>query len=171
MILLVTRDVVADNEPGAYKILSEPELGGHTGASGPHTRFTNFKVPADRLLCEKGDATATIIETAFGITSALIGSMACGTMRAAFETALKFAKEDNRGGSVPIIQRQSVADLLMNCKIKIDTSRVFVRNALDSLDKGRGTVESRLETCLQAKIYIGEAAVQGVWEVMQAVGM
>ncbi|KAH8168696.1 nitroalkane oxidase [Sarocladium implicatum] len=171
MILLITRETVSQNQPGAYTILSEPGLMGHTAASGPHTRFTNFKVPANRLLCEKGNATVKVIETAFGITSALIGAMACGTMRTAFEQALKFAKNDSRGGSVPIIQRQSVADLLMNFKIKIDTSRMLVRNALDSLDKGRGTIASRLESCLQAKIFIGEAAVQGIWEAMQAVGM
>ncbi|KAM0234715.1 hypothetical protein ACHAPO_006078 [Fusarium lateritium] len=171
MILLVTRDIIASNDPGAYAILGEPELMGHTGSSGPHTRYTNFRVPADHLLCAKGDATVSIIEMAFSFTAALVGAMACGIMRTAFEAALKFAKEDNRGGSVPIIQRQSVADLLINCKIKADTSRLLVRNALDAFDKGRGNATSRLEACLQAKIYSGEAAVQAVWEVMQAVGM
>ncbi|XEU99909.1 hypothetical protein FSHL1_005196 [Fusarium sambucinum] len=171
MILLVTRDIIASNYPGAYAILGEPELMGHTGSSGPHTRYTNFRVPADHLLCAKGDATVSIIEMAFSFTAALVGAMACGIMRTAFEAALKFAKEDNRGGSVPIIQRQSVADLLINCKIKADTSRLLVRNALDAFDKGRGNATSRLEACLQAKIYSGEAAVQAVWEVMQAVGM
>ncbi|KAF9769984.1 hypothetical protein IL306_012514 [Fusarium sp. DS 682] len=171
MILLVTRDIIAQNDPGAYAVLGEPELIGHTGASGPHTRYTNFKVPANHLLCEKGDATVSIIEMAFSFTAALVGAMACGIMRTAFESALKFAKEDDRGGSVPIIQRQSVADLLINCKIKVDTSRLLVRNALDGFDKGRGDATSRLEACLQAKIYSGEAAVQAVWEVMQAVGM
>ncbi|CAF3577369.1 unnamed protein product [Fusarium graminearum] len=171
MILLVTRDIIAQNDPEAYTILDEPELMGHTGASGPHTRYTNFRVPADHMLCAKGDATVSIIEMAFSFTAALVGAMACGIMRTAFEAALKFAKEDNRGGSVPIIQRQSVADLLINCKIKTDTSRLLVRNALDAFDKGRGDAISRLEACLQAKIYSGEAAVQAVWEVMQAVGM
>ncbi|OBS28436.1 hypothetical protein FPOA_02374 [Fusarium poae] len=171
MILLVTRDIIAANDPEAYTILAEPELVGQTCASGPHTRYTNFRVPADHLLCAKGDATVSLIEMAFSFTAALVGAMACGLMRTAFEAALKFAKEDNRGGSVPIIQRQSVADLLINCKIKADTSRLLVRNALDAFDKGRGDAASRLEACLQAKIYSGEAAVQAIWEVMQAVGM
>ncbi|GKU07065.1 unnamed protein product [Fusarium langsethiae] len=171
MILLITREIIAQNVPEAYNVLDEPELMGHISASGPHTRFTNFRVPADHLLCEKGAATVSIIEMAFSFTAALVGAMACGIMRTAFEAALKFAKEDNRGGSVPIIQRQSVADLLINCKIKVDTSRLLVRSALDAFDKGRGDATSRLEACLQAKIYGGEAAVQAVWEVMQAVGM
>lgn len=171
MILLVTREVIAQNEPGAYQVLDEPELMGHVGASGPHTRYTNFRVPADHLLCAQGGPTVALIQQAFSLTAALVGSMACGVMRRAFEVALKFAKEDNRGGTVPIIQRQSVADLLINCKIKIDTSRLLVRNALDSFDKGTGDAASRLESCLQTKIYCGDAAVQAVWETMQAVGM
>ncbi|KAM0346318.1 hypothetical protein ACHAPU_005749 [Fusarium lateritium] len=171
MILLITRDIIAQNDPQAYAVLSEPELMGHTGASGPHTQYTNFKVPATHLLCEKGDPTVSVIETAFSFTAALVGSMACGIMRTAFEQGLKFAKKDPRGGSVPIIYRQSVADLLIDCKTKADATRLLVRNALDGFDKERGDAASRLEACLQVKIYGGEAAVQAVWEVMQAVGM
>ncbi|KAM0325118.1 hypothetical protein ACHAQA_007657 [Verticillium albo-atrum] len=171
MILLVTRDIIAQNDPGAFTIISEPNLMGHTAATGPHTRYTNFKVPVDSLLVAPGGPTVSLIETAFGITAALVGAMACGTTRAAFEAALKFAREDHRGGSVPIIERQSVADLLINCKIKIDTSRLLVRHALDSLDRQTGTTASRFESCLEAKIFSGDSAVQAVWEAMQVVGM
>ncbi|EXA29309.1 hypothetical protein FOVG_19189 [Fusarium oxysporum f. sp. pisi HDV247] len=81
MILLVTRDIIAQNDPGVYTTFSEPEFMGHTGASGPHTRYTDFKVPADHLLYEKGDTTVSIIEMAFRFTAALVGAMACGIMR------------------------------------------------------------------------------------------
>jgi alkylation response protein AidB-like acyl-CoA dehydrogenase len=53
----------------------------------------------------RGQATP-IIEQAFGVTAPLVGAFAIGTMRAVFERALAFARNDNRGGSIPIIQRQ-----------------------------------------------------------------
>jgi alkylation response protein AidB-like acyl-CoA dehydrogenase len=92
-------------------------------------------------------------------------------MRSAFERALAFARNDNRGGSVPIIQRQSVADLLMNAKMKINTSRLLVWKALDVLDHGPGDQNPRFEHSLAAKIYAADCAVPQVFECMQAVGM
>lgn len=145
---------------------------GHTACTGPHTRYTNFKVPAQSInvLAPRGKGVA-LIEQAFSISAALVGVLAVSTMRTAFEAALKFAKEDTRGGSVPILERQSVADLLINVKIKIDTSRLLAWKALDGLDKQTGDADSRYEACLQAKVYCGDQAVSAVWETMQAVGV
>ncbi|OAA56281.1 Acyl-CoA dehydrogenase/oxidase [Niveomyces insectorum RCEF 264] len=170
LILLVTRDVVAQNEPGAYELISEPDLTGHEAVSGPRTRYTNFIVPAKNVLAGRGEG-ARIILQAFGVSAALVGAMAVGTMRAAFEAALKFAKEDTRGGSVPVLQRQSPADLLINAKIKIDTSRLLTWKALDGLEKGTGNELSRLEACLQTKVYCGDLAASCVLETMQVVGI
>lgn len=40
MVLAVTREVVASNPPGAYQMLGEPNLMGHFGVTGPHTRYS-----------------------------------------------------------------------------------------------------------------------------------
>jgi alkylation response protein AidB-like acyl-CoA dehydrogenase len=170
MVLLVTREVVAQNAPGAYELLEEPDLMGHIAVTGPQTRYTNFRVPVDHVLFAPGSG-AKQIEEAFGITGAMVGAMAVGTMRAAFEKALAFAKNDHRGGSVPIIQRQSPADLLINAKMRIDSSRALVWKALDSLDNGPGDANARFEACLEAKIHSSDSAIQCVYECMQVVGM
>lgn len=170
MVLAITREIVSQNDPEAFKFLSEPDLMGHTGATGPHVRYNNFKVPLDAVLFGPGQATP-VIEQAFGVTAALVGAMAVGTMRVAFELALDFAKRDDRGGSVPIIQRQSPADLLINAKIKIDTSRLIVWKAVDALENGPGNSKERFETCLEAKIYPSDSAIACVWECMQVVGV
>ncbi|KAF5244822.1 hypothetical protein FANTH_7589 [Fusarium anthophilum] len=170
MVLLVTREVVAKNPSAAYVMLEEPDLMGHIAVTGPQTRYTNFKVPADHVLFAPGSG-AKQIEEAFGITGAMVGAMAIGTMRAAFEKALEFAKSDHRGGSVPIIQRQSPSDLLINAKIRIDSSRALVRKALDSLDNGPGDAKAQFEACLEAKIHSSDSAIQCVYECMQVVGM
>ncbi|EOO01217.1 putative electron transport protein [Phaeoacremonium minimum UCRPA7] len=170
LVLLVTREIVAQNEPGAYQMISEPELMGHIAASGPLSRYTNFKVPAANVLAPRGKGAA-LVEKAFSVSAALVGAMAVGTMRTAFEAALKFAREDSRGGSVPVLARQSPADLLINAKIKIDTSRILVWKALSGLEKEAGDENSRYEACLQAKVYCSDQAVTAVWETMQLVGV
>ncbi|KAL7918004.1 putative acyl-CoA dehydrogenase [Trichoderma austrokoningii] len=169
IVLLVTRETVAQNEPGAYQKIEEPNLMGHIAASGPLTRYTNFKVPVTDVLAPGNGAS--VIERAFSMSAALAGAMAVGTMRAAFEAALKFAREDSRRGTVPVIERQSAADLLINAKLKIDTSRILVWKALDGVEKGTGDDRSRYEACLQAKVYCSDQAVAAVWDTMQLVGI
>lgn len=48
--------------------------------------------------------------------------MGTGIQRAIFDAALAFSKT-SRGGNVPIGERQSVADLLIDIKMRTETSR------------------------------------------------
>lgn len=170
LILLVTPDIIAANNPGAYEVLSEQELSGFPCASGPHSRFTNLRVPDANLLCPPGKG-AQVVEQTFGSSAALVGAMGVGLMRATFDAALRFAKDDTRGGSAPILERQSVADLLIDIKIRTETSRLLTWKALHAIDNGPGDWKARLELALEAKIYSSEAAVQSVVDAMKAVGM
>ncbi|KAG8164024.1 hypothetical protein KVR01_005942 [Diaporthe batatas] len=170
LILLVTPDVIAANEPGAYEVLGEQELAGFPSASGPHSRFTNLRVPGANLLCPPGKG-AQVVEQTFGSSAALVGAMGVGIMRAAFDAALKFAGEDTRGGSAPVLGRQSVADLLIDIKIRAEAGRLLTWKALHAIENGPGGWKARLELALEAKIYSSEAAVQSVVDAMKAVGI
>ncbi|KAM5364071.1 hypothetical protein ACJZ2D_011688 [Fusarium nematophilum] len=133
VILMSTRETVAANGADAYKVQGEPQLTGHIATSGPHTRFADFYVSKENLLAPE-DKGSAIIERAFGISAALVGAMATGIMRTTFKTALNFAKSDTRRGSKPIIEHQSVADKLIDCKLRIETSRLLTWKAAHSLD-------------------------------------
>ncbi|POS70787.1 hypothetical protein DHEL01_v210821 [Diaporthe helianthi] len=170
LILLVTPEVIAANEPGAYQVLSEQELAGFPSTSGPHSRFSELRVPDANLLCPPGKE-AQVVEETFGRSAALVGAMGVGLMRATFDAALRFAKEDTRGGSTPIVERQSVADLLIDIKIRAETSRLLTWKALHAIENGPGDWKARLELALEAKIYSSEAAVQSVVDAMKAVGI
>ncbi len=170
IIFLVTRDIVAQNDASAYEVLEEPDLVGHSAWTGPHSKWTNFKVPADNVLAA-GEAAATLVEQSFTTSAALVGSFAVSLMRAAFTAALNFAKKDSRGGTVPIIQRQSVADLLMNIKMRMDSCRLLTWKALHTLENGPGNFSARQELCLEAKIYASDNCVKSVTDAMSAVGM
>jgi alkylation response protein AidB-like acyl-CoA dehydrogenase len=165
MILLVTRDVVAKNDPKAYDVLDHMELPGHTSTAGPHIRFTDFRVPDHNLLAAPGKGAPVVLQC-FTATAALVGAMATGIMAGTFESALKFAKSDTRGGAQTIINHQSVADLLIDVKMKTDASRFLTWKAAHALDNGLGG-----ELALEAKIYCSDSAVKAVVDAMSAIGM
>jgi len=165
LILLVTRETIASNERDAYQVVSHPELAGHTACNGPRVKFTNLRVPAANVLAPPGKGAA-LVTGAFSASAALVGAMSVSIMRAAFEAALKFAKEDTRGGAEPIISRQSVADLLMDIKMRTDASRLLTWKAAEALEGGAGP-----ELALEAKIFCSDNALKAVTEAMSTVGM
>ncbi|KAI0156031.1 acyl-CoA dehydrogenase/oxidase [Pestalotiopsis sp. NC0098] len=170
MILIVTREDIARNDASAYECLSDPELPGFTCANGPHSRFTNLRVPAANLLCPPGTG-AQCVEQTFGASAALVGAMCVGVMRSAFDAALHFCKTDTRGGTVPIIQHQSVADKLMDIKMRVEAGRLLTWKALAGIEKGPGGWDNRLETALEAKIWCSEQVTKCVVDAMGVVGM
>lgn len=170
LILMVTPEVINANPAEAYQFLGEKELAGHRGVSGPHTRFVNLRVPNGNLLAPPGKG-AEVVETTFGMSAAIVGAMAVGLMRAAFESGLAYARGESRRGLVPLIQRQSVADLLIDVKIRIETTRLLVWKALHCLEAGPGDFKARLELLLAAKIYGSDSAVQCATDIMKLVGV
>lgn len=170
IILLVDREIVAQNGSQAYEILAEPDLMGHPATTGPHSKFTNFRVPEENVLAA-GEAAATLVEQSFTASAALVGAFSVSVMRAAFTAALDFAKKDSRGGTVPLIQRQSVADLLINIKMRMDSCRLLTWKALYSLENGPGDFKARQELCLESKIFASDNCVKCVTDAMSAVGM
>lgn len=170
IIFLVTRETIAHNEASAYQILAEPDLMGHPATTGPHSRFRNFRVPDGNVLAT-GEEAVNLVEQSFTASSALVGAFSVSIMRAAFEAALNFAKKDHRGGTVPIIQRQSVADLLIDIKMRMDSSRLMTWKALHALENGPGVFKDRQELCLETKIFASDNAVRSVTDAMKAVGM
>jgi nitroalkane oxidase len=165
LILLVTPEVIRNNKPSAYQVLSHPDLAGHVASTGPHVKFENLRVPAKNLLAAPGNG-AILIEQAFTFTAVLVGAMSVSIMRAAYEAALEFAKRDTRGGAEPIIGRQSVANLLMNVKMNCDASRALTWAAAYAVESGRGP-----EMALEAKIFCSDIAAKSVVDVMSAVGV
>ena len=172
LMLVITRTDIANNDPGAYEIISDPELGGHRSTSGPHTRFTNLRVPAANLLSEPGEG-ANLVEKTFGMSAAIVGAMSVGIMRHAFEVALIFCKSNACGGTEPIIEKQSVADRLMDVKMKIEAARALTWKAMCVLESKEQSLgwEQRLEVAVEAKVWCSDMAPKAVIECMGVVGM
>ncbi|EJD39198.1 acyl-CoA dehydrogenase domain-containing protein [Auricularia subglabra TFB-10046 SS5] len=166
MILLVTRADVQRNGAGAFEVLRHQETAGLITTSGPHIRYNRLRVPASNVLCAPLGTGASVITGAFRMTAALVGAMSTGIQRAIFDAALVFSKSQTRGGTVPIGHHQSVGDLLINIKMRTETSRYLTWKAAQALETGQGD-----ELALEAKIYCSDAAVQSAIDAINLVGV
>lgn len=101
-------------------------------------------------------------------SAAIVGAMSCGIMRAAFEDALAFAKREGCGGPHPVIHNQSVADRLIEMKMKLETARFLTWKAASAFDVSQGEAA---EGCWMAKVYASEASMEVVLLGMAVVGM
>ncbi|KAF5497048.1 Nitroalkane oxidase [Colletotrichum siamense] len=167
MLLAIPRAVLDENDEGAFRVVKYIETPGFTAHCGPHVAFTDLRVP-EKYVVAKGAEAVRIVEMAFAATGAMVGAMGAGIMRTAFRSALRFAKENDQGGSVKVLERQSAADLLVSLKTKIDTARLISWKAAHAVDNGE---KDAVELCSQAKIYGSEVAVEGVAEAMRVIGI
>ena len=170
MILLVTIADIKRNSPDAFKVIRQVSTAGHTACSGPHIRYTNLRVPKKNVLCPPGTG-APIVTATFDCTAVLVGAMSVGVMRAAFDAALAFAKNDNRRGGSRLLERQAVADLLSGIKMKAEACRALTWKAANSLQNGPGDYNARRELALAAKIYCSDECTRAVTDAINLVGM
>ena len=165
-IIIVTRDDIANNDPAAYTVLSHPQTVGHTAVNGPHVKFTDLRVPKSNLLAPPGKG-ADVVDMTFTASAALVGAMGVGVMRQAFNVVLAWAKTEKRGGKDVMLQKQSVADLLIKIKTRCEASRALTWKAATAF----GKTKYGSELCYEAKIFCSESAVESVTDAINLVGV
>lgn len=163
-IVLVSRADIAANDDSSYQVISHPSTVGHQAVSGPHVRFQGLRVPIGNMLEGRGEEIA---EMAFTMSAVIVGAMSVGVMRRCFELALAFCKTETRGGKVPILEKQSVVDLLISIKMRLNASRALTWRASCAL----GQTPDGPELAYEAKVFCSDNAVQAVVEAMNAVGV
>ena len=171
LIALVTRADIARNSESAFQVVKQIDTVGHKAFSGAHIRFSSLRVPAKNILVGPGSEAVEAIMASFDNTGVLVGAMAVGVMRAAFDAALAFAKADNRRGALPLLERQVVADKLGDIKMKVEACRALTWKAGFALRSGPGAYQERRELALATKIYCSEAAVTAVTDAISLVGV
>ncbi|KAL4811985.1 putative acyl-CoA dehydrogenase [Aspergillus spinulosporus] len=134
MVLVVTCADIERNGPESFRVVKDIETAGHKA-------YTNIRVPTKNVLCLPGGG-AEIITHTFEISAMFVGAMGVGIQRAVFDAALAFSRL-TRGGTVPIGQRQSVGDLLINIKTRTETSRFLTWEAVHC-------AEAAVQSCLDA---------------------
>jgi len=166
-VIAITRADIAANPPSAFVAVDQEPTLGFAAVSGPAVTFRGLRVPRGRLIGAVG-LGSELVASAFTGSAAIVGAMACGIMRAAFEDALAFAKRETCGGPHPVIRHQSVADRLVEMKTKLETARLLTWKAASAFDRSRGR---DAEGCWMAKVYASEAAMEVVRLGMAVMGM
>jgi nitroalkane oxidase len=140
---------------------------GQRGVVTPRMHFDRVRVPAGNLIGQPGRQARRIVAEAFSWTAALIGAACVGTIRAAFDYALDFTRNEKRLGTVPVIEHQSVGFMLADIKMRIEACRYLTWKACHDLDRTGGRAQ---ELAIMAKVYCSEAAVTAVYDCMRVVG-
>jgi nitroalkane oxidase len=141
---------------------------GHRGVVTPRIEFDHVRVPVTNLIGRTGQPAKQIFIEAFSWTAALIGAASVGTMRAAFEHALDFARSEKRLGPTPIIEHQNVGFMLADIKMRIEACRYLTWKACHDFDRTAGRAQ---ELAIMAKVYCSETATAAVWDCMRLVGI
>jgi len=114
--------------------------------------LSDCRIPQDNLLGERGKGLAIALSNLEGGRIG-IAAQALGIARAAFEAALVYARERVQFDK-PIIEHQSVANLLADMHTRINASRLMVLHAARLRTAGKPC----LSEASQAKLFASEMA-------------
>lgn len=114
--------------------------------------LSQCRVPAANLLGERGKGLAIALANLEGGRIG-IAAQALGIARAAFEAALLYARDRVQFGK-PIIEHQSVANMLADMQVQINAARLLVLHAARLRSAGRPC----LSEASQAKLFASQMA-------------
>lgn len=126
--------------------------------------LSDCRIPAENLLGERGKGLSIALSNLEGGRIG-IAAQALGIARAAFEAALGYARERVQFDK-PIIEHQSVANLLADMHTRINASRLLVLHAARLRTAGKPC----LSEASQAKLFASEMAERVCSKAMQIHG-
>jgi len=125
--------IVPTSAPGYHVDRLEDKLGQHASDTA-QIRFENCRVPAANLIGDEGQGLKIALSGLEGGRIG-IGSQAIGMARAAFDAALRYAKEREAFGK-PIFEHQALQFRLAEMAMQIEAARQLVRHAATLKDAG-----------------------------------
>ncbi len=155
--------LVPTHTPGFIVARIEDKLGQHASDTA-QLLFENCRVPATALLGLEGEGYKIALSN---LEAGRIGiaAQSVGMARAAFEAALKYAKERVTFG-VPIIEHQAVSFRLADMATLIDAARLMLWRAALLKDAGKPC----LKEASMAKVYASEMAEKVCSDAIQIHG-
>jgi butyryl-CoA dehydrogenase len=143
--------VVPTNTPGYTVARIEDKMGQHSSDTA-QILFENCRIPVSNRLGQEGQGLKIALS---GLEGGRIGiaSQSVGMARAAFEAALKYAKERVAFGQ-PIFEHQAVQHKLADMATQIEAARQLIWHAASLKDAGRPC----LKEAAMAKLFASEMA-------------
>jgi alkylation response protein AidB-like acyl-CoA dehydrogenase len=155
--------VVPTNAPGYVVARLEEKMGQHASDTA-QILFENCRVPAANLLGEEGQGLKIALS---GLEGGRIGiaSQAVGMARAAFEAALRYARERVAFGQ-PIFEHQAIQFKLADMATQIEAARQLIHHAASLKDAGLPC----LKEAAMAKLFASEMAERVCSAAIQVFG-
>ncbi|MFZ2854699.1 MAG: acyl-CoA dehydrogenase family protein [Rhodocyclaceae bacterium] len=155
--------LVPTETPGYVVARIEEKMGQHASDTA-QILFENCRVPASALLGAEGDGYRIALSN---LEAGRIGiaAQSVGMARAAFEAAVRYAKERETFGQ-PIIAHQAVSFRLADMATQIDAARLMVWRAATLKDAGRPC----LTEASMAKMFASEMAEKVCSDAIQIHG-
>ncbi|MBV8622083.1 MAG: acyl-CoA dehydrogenase [Herbaspirillum sp.] len=149
--------------PGFIVGRTEEKMGQHASDT-VQILLENCRVPASALLGAEGEGYRIALSN---LEAGRIGiaAQSVGMARAAFEAALRYAKERESFG-VPIIEHQAVSFRLADMNTQLDAARLLVWRAATLKDQGLPC----LKEASMAKVFASEAAEKIASDAIQIHG-
>lgn len=160
--------LIVEKEPGpAFEGITVSKHVGKLGYRGVETvemAYTDHRVPVANLVGEAGRGLPQILGV-LEIGRINIAARACGVARAAFDAALKYARQRSTFGK-PIGEHQAIQLKIADMGTKLEAARLLTRNAAERKMAGmRCDVEAGM-----AKLFASETAFELATEAMRIHG-
>jgi alkylation response protein AidB-like acyl-CoA dehydrogenase len=155
--------VVPTDTPG-YVVARLEEKMGQRSSDTAQIVFENCRVPAENLIGEEGEGYKIALSALEGGRIG-IAAQSIGMARAAFEAALKYAKERTSFGQ-PIFEHQAVNFRLADMATQIEAARCLVLHAAALRDAGQPC----LKEAAMAKLFASEMAERVCSDAIQIHG-
>lgn len=143
--------IVPAEAPGFVKQRAEGKLGMRASDTCAIT-FEDCRIPESNLLGRRGEGLNIALAN-LGTSRCAIAAQATGIAQAAFDHSLRYARERQQFGK-PIIEQQSVANMLADMQVRINAARLLWLHAARSRDAG----EPAVAEASQAKLFASEIA-------------
>jgi len=127
--------------------------------------FHDVEVPTSNLLGREGEGFLIAMKT-FDRTRNGVGALALGAARTAYLTAKDWAKNRIQFGK-PITAQQSIAFMLADIEVMVETSRLLIWRSSHAYDNGLREA-SRLSA--MAKLYASDSAMKIATDAVQIMG-
>lgn len=155
--------IVERGTPGLTASQPFGTLGLRTSPLGEIT-FSDCRVPASALLGGPG-AGMTVFTTTVDWERSFILASALGTMRRQLEESVEYARTHRRFGH-PIGKNQSVANRIVDMRVRLDAARLLLYHVAWLKDRGRRTM---LESAI-VKLFLSEAFVESSVAAFETLG-
>jgi alkylation response protein AidB-like acyl-CoA dehydrogenase len=141
----------------------EPKMG-LRGSVSTAVMLENVRVPKENLLGERGMGFVQFLKVLDGGRIG-IGAMAVGLAQGAYEAAVAYAREREAFGK-PIGAHQSVANMIADMEVGVDTARLSIYRAAWLKDQGRPFSRE----AAVAKLYASEVSEKVCRDAIQVLG-